>query len=101
MIKKNVNQLWKNPGKNVFISWLYIGQTRLMQLFILKQEEQLQFTGHHPFYTVKHFLIECADLALVPQLLCIHLNSNESNIHRLQHVSNPTVLNIFLCNVDI
>ena len=51
--------------KQVIISWLRIGHTRLTHVFILKQEPQPQCLMCQTICTVKHILIECRAFAVI------------------------------------
>ena len=62
---ENGDQLSENQEKNVIISWLCIGHTKLTHSFILKQEQQLQCLTCQTSCTVKHVLIECKAFALI------------------------------------
>ena len=56
-----------------------IGLTILSHFFIHEQEEQPQCVACQTPYTVKYFLIECKDFALVTKELCTLLFSNKRN----------------------
>ena len=47
--------------------YIPVGHTRLSHSFILKQVGQPQCVASQTPYTVKHFHIECRDLALIKQ----------------------------------
>ena len=61
--------LRKSRRQQVIISWLYIGHTRLIHSFILKQEQQLQCLTCQMHCTIKHILIECRDFNVIKKWL--------------------------------
>ena len=54
----------KSRKEEVILSRLRIGHTRLTHSFILKKEDPPECIPCQERYTVKHFMIECVDLAI-------------------------------------
>ena len=57
----------KSRKEEVILSRIRIGHTKLTHSFILNGDDQPECIACQTMYTVKHFLIECGDLALTRQ----------------------------------
>ena len=99
----------KSLKELVTISWLCIDHTKLTSFFILKQKKKNNHSVVKAYQTsnaVKHFLIECGDLALIWQR-CFNANNMKAQIkcwHGWYFVFlqrnkiNPKMINVSIIN---
>ena len=78
--------------ENIVLNRLHIGHSYLTHLFILKKEEALVCVACNTSLTIKHILIECADLLEVRKKYF-----EQKSLYSLFRDVSPEIIFDFLC----
>ena len=84
---------WK---KNTVLNRLHIGHSYLTQSFILRKQEASVCVACNTAMTIKHILIECADLLEVRKK-----HFEQKSLYSLFRNVNPEIIFDFLCEIGV